>query len=261
MTDGKDFKKATLSIGGMTCASCVAHVEEALKGVPGVKGAVVNLATGKASVEYDPTMASLLTMKKAVDEIGYEVVLSTTNLQVTGMTCASCVEHVQKAVGNLPGVFRLVVNLASNSARVEYEPGITSITDIKKAIRELGYQASERSEGQEGLDREKEARDREIKRQRTNLIMAGTLGTLVMLGMLQPYRLFPGIVPAWMNNKVFLFILTTPVVFGPGRQFFINSWNGLGVTPGRSTSGASARGRGDRPANTGKAWRHHYCFR
>ncbi|MDP2663422.1 MAG: heavy metal translocating P-type ATPase, partial [Dehalococcoidia bacterium] len=59
------------------------------------------------------------------------------------------------------------------------------------------------------------------------LIISGTLGTLVMVGMLQPYWFFPSFVPAWLNNKVVLFFLTTPVVFGPGRQFFINSWNGL----------------------------------
>lgn len=98
----KDFEKASLSIGGMTCASCVSHVEEALKGVKGVKGAVVNLATGKASVDYDPSQTSLSVMKKAVDGIGYEVVLSTALLRVTGMTCASCVENIQKAVADLP---------------------------------------------------------------------------------------------------------------------------------------------------------------
>ncbi|MDP2930968.1 MAG: heavy metal translocating P-type ATPase, partial [Chloroflexota bacterium] len=227
MTDNKGLKKATLSIGGMTCASCVAHVEEALKGVRGVKGVVVNLATSKASVDYEPSQASLSVMKKAVDEIGYEVVLSTASLRVTGMTCASCVENIQKAVSALPGVAKVVVNLAAGTARVEYEPAITPLSEIKKAIQALGYGAEERAEGQEALDREKEARQREIKRQRTNLIISWSIGLLVMIGTFQPYWFLPSIVPAWMNNKVFLFFLTTPIVFGPGRQFFVNSWNGL----------------------------------
>jgi Cu+-exporting ATPase len=220
-------KKTTLSVTGMTCASCVAHVEEALKGVPGVERAVVNLATGKAMVDYDPDQASLIAMKKAVDDIGYEVVLNTANLQVTGMTCASCVEHIQKAVGDLPGVAKVVVNLASNSARVEYEPAITPLAEVKKVIQALGYEAEERAEGQEALDREKVARQREIRRQRLNLIIAWSIGLVVMLGTFQPYWFLPNIIPAWMNNKVFLFFLTTPIVFGPGRQFFTNSWNGL----------------------------------
>ncbi len=219
--------KTSLTIGGMTCASCLANVEGALKGVPGVKAVTVNLATNKAMVEHDPAQASLADMKKAVDEIGYEVVLSTVHLQISGMTCASCVEHIQKVVGDLPGVYHVVVNLATDSARVDYEPGITSLSEIKKAIAEIGYGASERVEGQETLDREKEARQREIRRQRLNLIIAGSIGLLVMLGTFQPYWFLPGIIPAWMNNKVFLFFLTTPIIFGPARQFFVNSWNGL----------------------------------
>ncbi|MBI2860454.1 MAG: copper-translocating P-type ATPase [Chloroflexi bacterium] len=226
MTD-KEASKATLSVGGMTCASCVAHVEGALKGVPGVKGAVVNLATGKASVDYDPARASILDMKKAVDEIGYEVVLNTASLRVTGMTCASCVANIQKAVGELPGVAKVVVNLAAGTARVDYESDVTPLAEIKKTIQALGYGAEEQMEGQAALDREKEAREREVKRQRNNLIMSGTLGMLVMIGMLQPYWFFPNFVPAILHNKLVMFVLTTPIVFGPGRQFFINSWNGL----------------------------------
>jgi len=211
----------------MTCASCVAHVEEALKGVRGVKTAVVNLATGKASVEYDPSQASLSSIKKAVDDIGYEVILSIASLRVTGMTCASCVANAQKAVGGLSGVYKVVVNLAAGTARVEYEPTITQLSEIIKAIKALGYSAEERTEGQDALDREKEVRQQEIRRQRINLIIAWSVGLLVMLGTFQPYWFLPRIIPAWMNNKVFLFFLTTPIVFGPGRQFFVNSWNGL----------------------------------
>ncbi|MBI2829759.1 MAG: copper-translocating P-type ATPase [Chloroflexi bacterium] len=229
MKDTRDnkAKKTSLSISGMTCASCVVNVQSALKGVHGVHDAIVNLATGKAAVEYDPSEASLTAMKKAVDEIGYEVVLATANLQVTGMTCASCVENIQKAVGELPGVVSVVANLAAGSARVEYAPEITTLAEIKKSIQDLGYGATERAEGAEAMDRERLARQRETRRQLINLIVSGTLGTLVMLGMLQPYWFLPKIIPAWMNNKVFLFFLTTPIVFGPGRQFFINSWNGL----------------------------------
>jgi Cu+-exporting ATPase len=221
------LKKSTLTVSGMSCASCSANVEKALKGASGVETAVVNLATNKAMVSYDPAKASWRTLKKAVDEAGYEVVLNKTSLQVTGMSCSSCVENVRKTVAEMPGVFNIVVNLASNSAQVEYNPEETRLADIIKAIRDLGYDASERSEGQEALDREKEARDRDVKRQRNNLIIAGTLGIIVMLGMLQPYSIFTSILPAWMNNKIFLFVLTTPIVLGPGRQFFINSWNGL----------------------------------
>jgi len=227
MVSFKDLKKVSLTVSGMTCASCVAHVEKVLKNVPGVKTAVVNLATGKALVEYDSNQVSIAEMKKAVDEIGYEIVLNVANLQISGMTCASCVQNIQRVVSSLRGVNKVVVNLTSGGARIEYEPGITSLNEVKKVIQELGYGVSERTEGQEALDRERETRQREIKRQRINLIIAWTIGTLVMIGTFQPYWFLPNIIPEWMNNKIFLFILTTPIVFGPGRQFFINSWNGL----------------------------------
>jgi Cu+-exporting ATPase len=149
------------------------------------------------------------------------------SLAIGGMTCASCVEHVQKAIGDLPGVTNVVVNLATGSARVEYEASLTPLAEIIKAVKDTGYTAEERSKGQEALDREREARQREIKRQRLNLIIAWSIGLVIMLGTFQPYWILPDIIPAWMNNKVFLFFLTTPIVFGPGRQFFINSWNGL----------------------------------
>ncbi|HLB13131.1 MAG TPA: heavy metal translocating P-type ATPase, partial [Dehalococcoidia bacterium] len=223
----KNIRTASLTVSGMTCASCVAHVEEALKGVKGVSEARVNLATSKATVEYVPLEASLAAMREAVDEMGYEVVLDSANLMVTGMSCASCVDKIEKGVGALPGVSRVVVNLASGGARVEYVPGITSLPEIRKTIKELGYDVAERAEGQDALDREREARQREIRRQLINLLIAAPVGLIVMIGTFQPYWFLPNVVPEWMNNKIFLFLLTTPIVFGPGRQFFINSWNGL----------------------------------
>jgi Cu+-exporting ATPase len=221
------LKKINLQVGGMTCASCVANVEVALSMLPGVKKAVVNLATGKAAVEYDSEKVSLTEMKKAVDEIGYEVVLSTATLHINGMTCAACVANIEQAVGELPGVYKIVVNLALERAQLEYTPEITSLNEVKHTITELGYGVADKVEGQAALDREREARERDIKRQRLNLILSATLGAIVMLGTMQPYFFFPKILPAVLNNKILLFFLTTPIVFGPGRQFFVNSWNGL----------------------------------
>jgi Cu+-exporting ATPase len=229
-TETGHFKKISLQISGMTCAACVIHNEEALRDLPGVKNAVVNLATGKASVEYDPARVNLKVMQKAVAEAGYEILLDRAQLHVTGMTCSSCVANVEKIVGELPGVTHVAVSLNTETAQVEYASGITALSDIKKAIASIGYEVADKGEGQENLDREQEARRKDVKRQLINLIAAGTLGLIVMIGMLQPYWF--KFLPEWVNNKVFLFFLTTPIVVGPGRQFFANSWNGLkhGVT-------------------------------
>jgi P-type Cu+ transporter len=157
-TEGKQTVR--VRVAGMTCASCVSHVEEALRGVPGVVGATVNLATGQASVAYDGTPPPAHALKAAVDGIGYE----------------------------------LVPDLAS---------------------------------GVEALDREREAREREIRHQRNNLLVAWPLGALVMLGMFQPYWILPAVVPAILHDKWVMFLLTTPIVLGPGRQFFVNAARGL----------------------------------
>ncbi len=226
------MKTISLHISGMMCAACVAHNEEALSALPGVTKAVVNLATGKARVEYDPDKVTLEDMEKAVSDVGYTVVPDNIQLKIGGMSCQACASNIETAVGSLPGVDKAVVNFAAGSAGIDYVPDITSLEEILDAIHELGYDVIERVEGQDALDREREARQKEIRRQLINLIISGTLGTIVMIGMLQPYWIFPAFVPEWLNNKVVLFFLTTPIVFGPARQFFINSWNGLrhGVT-------------------------------
>ncbi|XUX00005.1 MAG: heavy metal translocating P-type ATPase [Dehalogenimonas sp.] len=217
----------TLFIGGMTCAACVRHVEGALKSVLGVGAVAVNLATGKAAVEYDPAQATLADLKKAVEDVGYSASLDVADVQISGMSCAACVKNIERVVAAMPGVNSVVVNLGTASAKIEYAPSITPLSDIIAAINELGYEATEKIVGQAALDREQEARSNEIKRQKRNLIVAGTLGIIVMLGMFQPYWIFPNFIPSWLNNKVLLFFLTTPIVFGPARQFFVNSWNGL----------------------------------
>src|SRR5512146_1817830 len=104
---------------------------------------------------------------------------------------------------------------------------------MKHAVREVGYEAQERSEGADALDRERQTREEEIKRQGRNLIIAGSIGMIVMIGtfydMLGPLK---AVVPQFLSYKWVIGLLTTPIVLGPGRQFFTNSWRGLkhGVT-------------------------------
>ena len=242
-------KSLNLPVQGMTCASCVSHVEGALKELPGVENVVVNLATNKASLTYDPARASLSDMMRAVDDVGYAVPAAELTLDVRGMTlrhgerksnrqgeaCTSreAVAHVEGALKELPGVTDAVVNLGLNTARVSYIPGVVTVSQMKRAVRDVGYEAQERSEGADALDRERQAREEEIRRQARNLVIAGTIGLIVMIGtfydMLGPFR---AIVPIWLSYKWVIGLLTTPIVLGPGRQFFTNSWRGLrhGVT-------------------------------
>src|SRR5574341_198759 len=234
-------KSLSLPVQGMTCASCVAHVEGALKELLGVESVVVNLATNKASLTYDPARVTLTAMTRAVDDVGYTVPTAELTLDVRGMTlrqaqgeaCASCVSHVEGALQELGGVTGAVVNLGLNTARVTYIPGVVAVSQMKRAVRDVGYEAQERSQGADALDRERQAREEEIRRQGRNLLIAGLVGMLVMIGtfydMLGPLARF---VPVFLSYKWVIGLLTTPIVLGPGRQFFANSWRGLkhGVT-------------------------------
>ncbi len=227
------LKELTLPVSGMTCASCVSHVEGALKELPGVNHVVVNLATAKASLTFDPQKVNVGQMRKAIEDIGYEIPASELTLDVKGMTCASCVAHVEGALQELEGVQQATVNLGLGTAKVTYIPGLVSASVMKRAVQDAGYEASERSAGTDTLDRERQAREDEIKRQGRNLIIAASIGMIVMTGtfydMLGPLK---AIVPVWLSYKWVIGLLTTPIVFGPGRQFFTNSWRGLkhGVT-------------------------------
>lgn len=225
-------QQVNIPVTGMTCASCVAHVTEALREVPGVQHVEVNLATAQAQVEYQPGEASLARLEKAIDESGYGVGRDVALLQITGMSCASCVEKIQSVVSSLPGVSKVSINLATGTGRIEYLGGATSAGRIIEAIQELGYGAEQKLEAEAALEREKRERARDVKRQLLNLLVCIPIGLVVMLGTFQPYWFLPQILPAWLNNKLFLFALTTPVVLGPGRQFFVNSFRGLrrGVT-------------------------------
>ncbi|HEV7283721.1 MAG TPA: copper ion binding protein, partial [Kaistia sp.] len=92
-----------LSVEGMSCASCVGRVEKALKSVAGVETANVNLATEKAEVTgAGPILYRALVA--AVEEAGYSVPAVRTELAIAGMTCASCVARVERALASVPGV-------------------------------------------------------------------------------------------------------------------------------------------------------------
>ncbi len=227
-------KQITLPIVGMTCASCVAHVEGALNNLSGVEKAVVNLGAAKAIVTYDPAHVSLAQLVAAVAEVGYEVGTAQVTLNVIGMTCASCVAHVEGSLNELDGVTKATVNLALNTAKVEYVPTLVTVAQMKKAIQEVGYEAEQKNDQVSAMDRERETRQKEIRRQGTYLAVATPIALIIMIGTFRemlPAALM-ALIPELFGEKWFLGLLTTPIVFGPGRQFFVNSFRGLkhGVT-------------------------------
>ena len=223
-------KQITLPVRGMTCASCVAHVEKALKGVDGVTAVNVNLATKKATIWFS-TGTEARNLVDAVHETGYEVATETTTLPIGGMTCASCVAHVEKALSKVSGVVAANVNLATEKATVAFIPGTTGPADFKRAVAEAGYEVLRRPEeaaleglpspGSLGRDAEEEL-SREVRKMRQasfRMRVAWIFTAPIMLWML-PEMIF-GV--TWPNETIFnlgMILLALPMLFWVGRHTY-----------------------------------------
>src|SRR3954466_1976569 len=132
-------RQTNLSITGMTCASCVNRVEKALKKVPGVSLASVNLSNEQAAVSYDSAQVAPSLLLQAVERAGYGVITDQIELPITGMTCASCVNRVEKALKKTPGVLDASINLATEHATVTYAPGVADFAALQAAVEAAGY--------------------------------------------------------------------------------------------------------------------------
>ena len=153
------MKTKTLPIEGMTCAACSSAVERAVRKLPGVTEANVNLTAENLHLSYDESQVSLENVVKAVDDAGYKAVIPSQHVQleVHGMTCASCSATVERVVGKLPGVQNANVNLASETLTLDYDPAEISLQQVVGAVAEAGYPAvlSVESAIGDGLGRKK----------------------------------------------------------------------------------------------------------
>ncbi len=157
-------KNAELRITGMHCATCAATVEEALSNVKDVSKAQVNFGTDTARVEFDPSKVSIRDLEQAVRGAGYEVANREVVIRVGGMMCATCVQTIEAALRALPGVVSANVNLGNEQAYVTYNPSLSAVADMKRAIGDAGYQylgiAGEMSDEVEKAAREADLHDK-----------------------------------------------------------------------------------------------------
>src|SRR5574341_1555583 len=130
----------TLPIAGMTCASCVHHVEGGLRETPGVENATVNLTTERASVTYDPDKATVDDMVAHVREVGYDVVVDKIVLPIGGLANAASGAELEARLRKIPGVLNASTNIVAERATVEMIPGVATFADLKHAVKEAGYE-------------------------------------------------------------------------------------------------------------------------
>ncbi|NNB61124.1 copper-translocating P-type ATPase [Pseudomonas fragi] len=204
-----------LPIDGMTCASCAGRVEKSLAKVPGVRSVSVNLATEQARVEAPAE--SLPALVEAVQQAGYSVPAHSLELDISGMTCASCAGRVEKALAKVPGVKSASVNLATERAHVELlgqvDPGL-----LINAVTQAGYGASlHQSEKAAEDDQQKR-----LHRERWALTLAIVLALPLVLPMLLAPFGIHWMLPAWAQ-----FVLATPVQFVLGARFYVAAWKAV----------------------------------
>ncbi len=228
MTLNEEKVRNTISIDlpvtGMSCASCVSHVQNALSEMKGVTSASVNFAAEKAAVVYDPSEVSVANLVKTVVDQGYGVPVSRINVPVSGMTCAACVSAVEKALGGLAGVVAVSVNFATEKASIDYFPAVVGIRDFRKAIRDAGYDVVETEQGEDIVEKEQREREKAYKELRAKVLSGALLAFLIML-LMQWHHLFGG----WLQlplktNHVLQLMLATPVQFWIGRQFYAGAF-------------------------------------
>ena len=200
-----------LAIEGMSCASCVGRVEKALAAVPGVTQASVNLATEVAKVSSD-TPIPLAALQAAVEKAGYTVAQREIDLNIAGMTCASCVGRVEKALLKVPGVLAASVNLATESARIKVTGGADAATLIA-AIDKAGYAATVPAASQASAPAVAPNRDG------LKVAFAAVLAFPLMLPMLLEWAGIHLMLPGALQ-----FALATPVQFYFGARFYKAGW-------------------------------------
>ena len=218
---------------GMSCAACVRRIEQGISALQGVEKASVNLATQKLVVDFDPVKTDSGEILQKLHDIGYEgspVVCEEASLhraimvRVGGMTCAACVRRVENALGKIPYVSDVSVNLATSMARLVYErQPETSL--IAQTLRDAGYEflgmVTDETHEQTSLMLEEEVRNLKIK-----LCVGIVLSVAIHFGSMTELWGHLARVSDAVRLLV-LFLLCTPVVFWVGHRFLYGAWKAL----------------------------------
>ncbi len=221
-TESQTGKRAaiTIPISGMNCAACSARVEKGLHTLPGVLSANVNLVMGKGTINYDPEQIEPRQMIERVKELGYKVLEEQQELLISGMSCAACSARVEKRLNSLPGVQKAAVNLTTNKASISFIPGIITVSEIEKAVKDLGYGVQKARDL--SLSEAAQARQKEKNWQLTRFIIA-VLFTLPLAVMMISSHVGRHL----MINPWVQLALATPVQFFAGWPFYRGAYHSL----------------------------------
>ncbi|KRE01957.1 ATPase P [Bacillus sp. Root239] len=218
-------KEATLQITGMTCAACSNRIEKGLKKIEGVTEANVNLALERSTVIFDPYKTSPQAFEEKIEKLGYGVVSKKAEFAITGMTCAACSTRIEKGLNKLEGVRKASVNLALETASVEYSPSQIAPQDITQRVEKLGYGAKLKSEEKE---EEQSYREKELSKQKGKFWFSFILSVPLLWAMVSHFTFTSFIpLPHMLMNPWVQLALATPVQFVVGKHFYVGAFKAL----------------------------------
>ena len=213
------LKQIEFPIEGMTCASCATRIEKNLNQLPSVQAAV-NFASEKARVNFDESQIKIDKLISAIEKTGFHIIPQSIQLKIYKMTCAACAGHIESALNKLPGV-TATVNVASETANINFIPGAVAIDDLITAVINAGYGASEISETSRS-----EEKSRRLTAYHHELRMFWISAALTLPLVLQMGVMFSDnggeLLPRWLQ-----WLLATPIQFWIGRRFYIGGWHAL----------------------------------
>lgn len=207
-------KKMQIGITGMTCAACATRIEKTLNKMDGVD-ANVNLALENANMTIDEEKVKPAEVVDKIDKLGYGVKTNRLDVDIQGMTCASCATRIEKGLKRMDGVESAHVNLATETGTIIYEPGVTEPDTIYDKVRKLGYKAVPKREN--SLD----SKEKEISRKRRTLILSALISLPLLYTMIAHLPFDTGLpMPDLLMNPWFQFALASVVQFYIGWPFY-----------------------------------------
>jgi Cu+-exporting ATPase len=242
--------RLTLPVSGMTCAACAVRIQRKLERGAGVRAAVVNYGTERATVDFDLSLCDAASIVGLVREAGYDVRTARVVLRIGGLEWSATVGPLERELRRLSGVLAVRVNLAAGEARVEYLPDVTHPDELARAVERVGYRLLAPVDAVDPVERERAARSREYRELRNRFALAAVVGVLAMVTSMPlmmddagPADLFERLVMPLAGVVVavlpvlgsvspdllrwVLFALTTPVLVWSGRPFFRGAYSGL----------------------------------
>lgn len=208
-------KQIYIPLENVESEHCALIVDKGIQSVKNITSHTVELNNNRAVIETDKPEEVIPNVVKTIRDLGYEVTTIKKTIPVLQMTCASCAISTESIVKFLPGVVSSQVNYAAATLTVEYIPSLVTVNQMRQAVQSIGYDLfiEEGNENSETLE--------ELHQKKYNLLKKKTIGAVFLTLPLVIIAMFFMDIP---YANYIMWVLSTPVILGFGKDFFINAW-------------------------------------